>query len=141
MEEREISTLRKRGKSLKSAPVSVGWRPMYSGRAAFLTQARIRSEAWAERHGDLQMSVPEAGQGVENSFRLRWRRCEQVHPGELEDSNTTLTSMKSNFQAQKRPLQERPETPLKKTIIFRHYWSEGCEVTHGAFDLPGVRCR
>ena len=114
---------------------------MYSGRAAFLTQARIRSEAWAERHGDLQMSVPEAGQGVENSFRLRWRRCEQVHPGELEDSNTTLTSMKSNFQAQKRPLQERPETPLKKTIIFRHYWSEGCEVTHGAFVLPGVRCR
>jgi hypothetical protein len=87
------------------------------------------------------MSVPEAGQGVENSFRLRWRRWEQVHPGELEDSNTTLTSMKFNFQAQKRPLQERPEMPPEKTTIFRTYWSEGCEVSHGSVDLPGVRCR
>jgi hypothetical protein len=46
--------------------------------------------------------------------------------------------MKSNFQAQKRPLQKRSETPLKKSIIFRHYWWEGCEVGDVSVDLPEV---
>jgi hypothetical protein len=71
------------------------------------------------------MSVPEAGQGVENSFRLAGGAANRCIPGELEDSNTTLTSMKFNFQAQKRPLQERPEMPPEKTTIFRYYFSEG----------------
>jgi hypothetical protein len=66
-------------------------------------------------------------------FRTRWRRCEQVHPGELDDSNTTLTSMKSNLQAQKRPLQERSETPLKKRPSF--------SATIGAKAVRSVMCQ
>jgi hypothetical protein len=86
--------------------LGVGPFPFHVLRSRFLTEiGSAQSAGWTPRRPADER--PEAGRAVGSPFRRRLRSHLQVHPGELDDSNTFKASMKSNLQSQKCPRQER----------------------------------